>query len=291
MCRPYYKKTGFTLYKGDTLQLLKKFPENYVDMVFADPPYFLSSGTFTCQSGKMVSVKKGDWDLSNGVEENFKFHLEWIKAVKRILKPNGTIWISGTYHSIYQCGFALQLAGYHILNDIAWFKPNASPNLSCRYFTASHETLIWARKEKKSKHVFNYKTMVNWNNNYKKEIKCKYCGRKGKYEVFHEKGKQMRSVWAINTPQKIEKKFGKHPTQKPEELLKRIVLASTNKGDLILDPFTGSSTTGLIAYLYGRKFIGIDIEEEYLNLSIKRFEYLEKNLINYGMSKEDFDKI
>jgi len=280
MQKPYYKKPRFELYQADSLEFLKKFPENSIDMVFADPPYFLSSGTFTCQNGKMVSVKKGDWDLSNGLKKNFEFHLEWIKAVRRILKPNGTIWISGTYHSIYQCGFALQLAGYHILNDIAWFKPNASPNLSCRFFTASHETLIWARKEKKAKHTFNYKTMVDWGNNYTKEIRCRHCGKKDRYEVLHEKGKQMRSVWAINTPQKIEKKFGKHPTQKPEELLRRVILASTNKGDLILDPFTGSSTTGLIAYLYGRKFIGIDTEKEYLDLSIKRFEDLEKNLKN-----------
>jgi len=122
--------------------------------------------------------------------------------------------------------------------------------------------------------------MVDWKNNYTKEIKCKHCGKRERYEVLHEKEKQMRSVWAINTPQKIEKKFGKHPTQKPEEVLRRVVLASTNKGDLILDPFTGSSTTGIIAYLYGRKFIGIDTEKEYLNLSIKRFEDLEKNLKN-----------
>ncbi len=280
MQKPYYKKPRFELYQADSLEFLKEFPENSIDMVFADPPYFLSSGTFTCQNGKRVSVKKGDWDLSNGLKKNFEFHHEWIKAVRRVLKPNGTIWISGTYHSIYQCGFALQLAGYHILNDIAWFKPNASPNLSCRFFTASHETLIWARKEKKAKHTFNYKTMVDWENNYTKEIKCKHCGKKERYEILHEKGKQMRSVWAINTPQRIEKKFGKHPTQKPEELLRRVVLASTNKGDLILDPFTGSSTTGLLAYLYGRRFIGIDTEKEYLDLSIKRFEDLEKNLRN-----------
>ena len=280
MQKPYYKKPNFTLYHADTLEFLKELPENSVDMIFADPPYFLSSGSFTCQNGKMVSVKKGDWDLSNGTKKNFEFHLEWIKECRRILKPNGTIWISGTYHSIYQCGFALEINKYHILNDIAWFKPNAAPNLSCRFFTASHETLIWARKDKKAKHTFNYKTMVEWENNYQKEIKCKHCGKKERYEILHEKGKQMRSVWAINTPQKIEKTFGKHPTQKPSELLKRIVLASTNKDDVILDPFTGSSTTGLAAYLFGRKFIGIDNEKKYLDLSIKRFEELDKNIKN-----------
>ncbi len=262
--KPYYQKNGFVLYLANCLDLLSEMRENSVDMIFADPPYFLSSGTFTCQNGKMVSVKKADWDLSNGVKENFNFHLEWIKACKKVLKPHGTIWISGTYHSIYQCGYALQLAGYHILNDIAWFKPNASPNLSCRFFTASHETLIWARKNKKSKHVFNYTSMKedDWPE-----------------DQLKKKGLQMRSVWSINTPKKIEKKFGKHPTQKSFDLLKRIVLASTNKGDLIIDPFTGSSTTGLAAYLYGRKFIGIDSEKKYLDLSKKRFNELLTNTL------------
>ena len=276
--KPYYQKANFTLYQADTLDFLKELPENSIDMIFADPPYFLSSGSFSCQNGKMVSVKKGNWDLSNGLKKNFEFHNEWIKECRRVLKPNGTIWISGTYHSIYQCGFALQVNKFHILNDIAWFKPNASPNLSCRFFTASHETLIWARKEKKGKHTFNYKIMVDWENNYRKEIKCNHCGKKDRYEILHEKGKQMRSIWAINTPQRIEKTFGKHPTQKSSELLKRVVLASTNKGDVILDPFTGSSTTGLVAYLFGRKFIGIDNEKKYLDLSIKRFKELDKNM-------------
>lgn len=278
MTKAYYRKKDFTLYKGNSLDLLKERPANSVDMIFADPPYFLSSGSFTCQNGKMVSVKKGDWDLSNGVEENFNFHREWIKECQRILKPNGTIWISGTYHSIYQCGFALQINGFHFLNDVAWFKPNAAPNLSCRFFTASHETLLWARKEKKAKHTFNYKTMVNWENNYQKEIKCSECGKKDCYDVMHTKGKQMRSVWMINTPRNSEKTFGKHPTQKSLELLKRIVAASTRSGDTILDPFTGSSTTGIAAHTYGRKFIGMDNEKKYLDLSIKRFEEMKNNL-------------
>ncbi len=261
----FFKSKGFVLYHGNCLEILSYIADNSVDMIFADPPYFLSSGSFTCQNGKMVSVKKGDWDLSNGIEKNFEFHLSWIKACKRVLKPNGTIWISGTYHSIYQCGYALQISGYHILNDIAWFKPNASPNLSCRYFTASHETLIWAKKDKKAKHTFNYEIMKNgtWPEDFIKKPNL-----------------QMRSVWAINPPKKIEKKFGKHPTQKPEDLLKRVILASTKKEDLILDPFTGSSTTGIVAHLLGRRFIGIDTEKKYLDLSINRFKELEKNLQN-----------
>lgn len=272
MTKPYYQKNNFKLYHSDCVEFMNSLPKDYIDMIFADPPYFLSSGTFTCQNGKMVSVKKGDWDISNGLKKNFEFHLKWTEACHRILKPGGTIWISGTYHSIYQCGFALQVNKFHILNDIAWFKPNASPNLSCRFFTASHETLIWARKELinektgkpiKQKHKFNYDLMKNgdWPEDFIKKPNL-----------------QMRSVWSIYPPKNGEKKFGKHPTQKPIDLLVRIILASTNRGDIVLDPFTGSSTTGLAANLNGRKFIGIDTEKKYLNLSIKRLKELEKNM-------------
>ncbi len=262
MKKPYFesKDKDFTLYQGDCLEVLEQFPDNHFDMIFADPPYFLSSGSFTCKNGKMVSVKKGDWDLCNGTKKNFEFHLAWIEACKKKLKPNGSIWVSGTYHSIYQCGFALQVAKYHILNDIAWFKPNAAPNLSCRFFTASHETLIWARKSKEGKHTFNYEAMKN-----------------GDFpeDSIKKPNTQMRSVWVIPTPMNGEKKYGKHPTQKPLKLLERIVLASTNKGDLILDPFAGSSTTGLAAHMHGRKFVGMEMENEFLDLSVKRFGDIE----------------
>lgn len=278
MLKPYFKKENFVLYNDDSLNILKEIPENSVDMIFADPPYFLSNGTFTCQNGKRVSVKKGDWDLCNSLKESFEFYLNWIEICRNILKPNGTIWISGTYHSIYQCGLALQIKKYHIINDISWLKPNPAPNLSRRAFTASHETLIWAKKERRARHTFNYSEMVNWANNHKQKIVCRNCNDVDHYEVIHKPGKQMKSVWLIDTPQKVEKKFGKHPTQKPAELLKRIVVASTNKNDLILDPFSGSSTTGLAAYLYGRKFIGIDMDKEFLDLSISRFENLQNNL-------------
>lgn len=255
----YKKQENFALYHGDCFEELSRFPENYFDMIFADPPYFLSSGSFTCQSGKMVSAKKGDWDMSKGIEDDFIFHNKWIKACRRVLKPSGTIWVSGTYHSIYQCGYILQNAKFHVLNDIAWFKPNAAPNLSCRFFTASHETLIWARKEKQAKHTFNYESMKeeDWPE-----------------DQLKKKGLQMRSVWSINTPKKEEKRFGKHPTQKSLDLLKRIVLASTNEGDIILDPFTGSSTTGVAANLHNRKFVGIDSDKSYLDLSLQRLNAL-----------------
>lgn len=262
----YYSSENFKLILGDSLEVLKEFPENHFDMIFADPPYHLSNGGFTCHAGKAVSVNKGKWDESKGITEDFDFHFNWIAQCKRVLKPNGTIWISGTYHSIYSCGFAMQKAGYKILNDIIWYKPNASPNLSCRYFTASHETLLWAIKNPKFKHTFNYESMKNgcWDEDFLKKPE-----------------KQMRSIWAIPAIKAHEKQFGKHPTQKPLSLLKRIILASTNKNDLILDPFTGSSTTGIMAYKLNRKFVGIDIIKEYLDLSIKRFENLpqvEKSL-------------
>ncbi|MEX1063753.1 MAG: site-specific DNA-methyltransferase [Candidatus Paceibacterota bacterium] len=265
MNRVYYEKPGFKLHNASCLDVLAQLPENSVDMIFADPPYNLSNGGITVHAGRMVSVNKGAWDKSKGFNDDYDFHYKWLEACKRVLKPHGTLWVSGTYHSIYQCGHALQSLGYHILNDVAWFKPNASPNLSCRYFTASHETLIWARKEKKAKHTFNYELMKNGN---------------WPEDKLKKPGLQMRSVWAMGTPKPIEKRFGKHPTQKPEDLLKRIVLASTNKGDLVIDPFTGSSTTGIATYLYGRKFIGIDTDKKYLELSIKRFESLDRNLKN-----------
>ena len=257
----FFSANNFVLFQADSIELLKQLPENSVDMIFADPPYNLSNGGFTVHAGKRVSVNKGKWDVSKGVDEDLEFHIRWIKQCYRVLKPNGTIWISGTYHSIYQCGYALQLLGYKILNDITWFKPNASPNLSGRYFTASHETLLWARKDPNGKHTFNYQAMKN--------------GNWHETDFIKKDAKQMRSVWAIGTPKAEEKTFGKHPTQKPMALLERIMLASTNAADIVLDPFTGSSTTGIAAAKHGRKFIGIDLEKEYLDLSVKRYNLLK----------------
>jgi site-specific DNA-methyltransferase (adenine-specific) len=264
MKKPYFKKDNFCLYQGDCRDILKDFPDNYVDMIFADPPYFLSNGGFTVHAGKMVKVDKGDWGVSNGVKKDFDFHISWLKEVKRVLKPEGTIWISGTYHSIYQCGFALQVGKFHILNDIAWFKPNTSPNLSCRFFTASHETLIWAKKDKKAKHYFNYDLMKNGN---------------WPEDTIKKPNLQMRSVWSIYPPKKEEKIFGKHPTQKPIELLRRCILAATPENAIILDPFNGGGTNGIASEVVGgnRKYIGIDTEKEYLDLTIERYNQIKSN--------------
>ena len=152
---PHYMHPEFVLYNADSIDLLSSLPEDSIDMIFADPPYNLSNGGFTVHAGRMVSVNKGNWDKSKGFKDDYDFHYRWLEACKRVLKPHGTLWVSGTYHSIYQCGHALQALDYHILNDIAWFKPKASTNHSSRFFPASHETIIRARKEKKAKHIFN----------------------------------------------------------------------------------------------------------------------------------------
>ncbi|MFB6261999.1 MAG: site-specific DNA-methyltransferase [Bradymonadaceae bacterium] len=250
---PYYHDDrGFTLYQGNSLELLDEMRDERFEMVFADPPYFLSDGGITCESGEMVSVDKGRWDRSEGIQANHEFNVDWLSATKHLLTPNGSLWVSGTQHVIYSLGFALQTLDYKILNDIAWFKVNPPPNLSCRYFTHGTETLIWAARDHEATHTFNYEKMKEMNG-----------------------GKQMKNLWKIMSPRKDEKEHGKHPTQKPIKLLNRIVLAATEPGDLVLDPFCGSSTTGLAAVQNGRRYVGIDQKEEYLELSVDRFEGLD----------------
>lgn len=250
MIDPYFAdpSESFVLYQGDCLELLEKLDSEKFDVIFADPPYFLSNGGVTCKNGKMVSVHKGDWDKSNGPEANHAFNLTWLAACQRLLTPNGTIFVSGTHHTIYSIGYAMQQLNFKVLNDITWFKPNPPPNLSCRYFTHTTETILWAAKSKKSKHHFNYKDMKEENG-----------------------GKQMRSMWKFTPPRKAEKKHGKHPTQKPLPLLERIIRASTLPGQRILDPFNGSGTTGIAALKHGRRYVGIDLSTEYLELTKSRY--------------------
>jgi site-specific DNA-methyltransferase (adenine-specific) len=240
-------KHHIKIYQGDCLEILAAIPEGCVDLIFADPPYFLSNNGITCHAGKMVSVNKGDWDKSRGADANHEFNRAWLAACQRVLKPNGSIWVSGTSHVIHSVGFAMQQLGYKLLNDISWVKPNPPPNLSCRYFTHATETIIWAAKSKSSKHTFDYKLM--------KEV---------------NRGKQMKSVWEILPPTREEKSFGKHPAQKPVALLERILLASSNEGNLVLDPFMGSGTTLLTAFRLRRRAFGCDLEFESLNLSMRR---------------------
>lgn len=250
MITPFYKSPdrNFTLLKGDCIELLNSF-EFQFDMIFADPPYHLSNGGISVQSGKMVSVNKGDWDKSLGVDADYNFDKEWLSACRNKLKDNGTIWVSGTYHNIFSIARCLTELNYKILNCITWVKTNPPPNLSCRYFTHSAEYILWARKSAKTPHLYNYELM--------KEING---------------GTQMRDVWNLPAIAKWEKTCGKHPTQKPLSVLSRIILASTKAGAWILDPFTGSSTTGIAANLLGRRFLGIDQEENFLRLSKARKE-------------------
>lgn len=261
MMVPYFSEDEFILYHGDALEILNQFPKKKFDLIFVDPPYFLSNDGITCQSGKMVSVNKGEWDKSKGFDVDVEFIDAWLKGCIKVLKENGSIWVSGTLHNIYKVGYLLEKNDFDIINDIIWFKPNAPPNLSCRYFTHSHEVVLWARKSKDSQHTYNYEKMKYWNNPKDK---------------LKNKDKQMRSVWSIPLIPKEEKEFGKHPTQKPLELLNRIVSSSSNEGDWVLDPFVGSATSGIVCSVLNRKFIGIDLNEEYLDLAIKRFKDKKK---------------
>ena len=267
MNKTFYQNDLVTLYEGDCLDVLPTLAERSVDIIFADPPYNLSNGGITCQAGRMVSVNKGEWDKSQGIEQDHAFAIKWLTACRQVLKDDGTIWVSGTMHNIYSVGFALHQLGYRLLNEICWFKPNASPNLSTRYFTHSHEIVIWAAKSQKTRHKFNYQLM--------KQL----AGGKQMRSLWMDidVDDQPQDIWAIPTPSRSEKIFGKHPTQKPLSLLERIILASTGLGDLILDPFTGSSTTGVAAIRHGRRFIGIDTKSGYLDLSIKRLEQERAN--------------
>lgn len=248
--KPSYETENEMLLLGDSFSLLSKIKPGSVDMIFADPPYFLSNDGITCQSGRMVSVNKADWDKTASFEEKHEFNRKWIGLCKTVLSTNGTIWISGTLHNIFSIGMALEQEGFKIINNITWQKTNPPPNLACRCFTHSTETVLWAQKnEKKAKHCFNYALMKELNG-----------------------GKQMKDVWSGPATPKKEKLIGKHPTQKPIYLLERIIQASTRESDLVLDPFCGSSTTGVAAKRLGRRYVGIDNVDEYIELSKKRLE-------------------
>lgn len=248
MIVPFFRSRdrSFTLLQGNTLELLSQFEFKF-DMIFADPPYFLSNGGISVQSGEIVCVDKGEWDKGGDSAYIDSFNEAWLSLCKGKLKENGTIWISGTYHNIFSVADQLTKLGFKILNVITWAKTNPPPNISCRYFTFSSEFIIWARKSAKVPHFYNYQLMKQING-----------------------GKQMTDVWTLPAIARWEKSCGKHPTQKPLSLLSRIIMASTREGAWILDPFTGSSTTGIAACLLNRRFLGIDSEKEYLELSKKR---------------------
>ena len=244
--------TDFILFQGDCMQVIEQLADDSIDAIFADPPYFLSNGGISVQSGKQVCVDKGEWDKGGTPEHIYQFNKQWLSLCRPKLKDNGTIWISGTHHNIFAVQRCLQELGYKILNVITWQKSDPPPNLSCKYFNFSTELVIWARKHEKKTHKFNYETMKQLNG-----------------------GSQMTDVWRIPAVGMWEKTCGKHPTQKALRLLYRIILASTNEGDTILDPFAGSSTTGIAANLLGRKFIGIEQDQAFIELSQRRRELLD----------------
>jgi site-specific DNA-methyltransferase (adenine-specific) len=254
----------WALVQGDSVEALEHLPPHSVDVVFADPPYMLSNGGTTCQSGRRASVDKGSWDASRGILDDHAFQARWLAAVRQVLKPSGTIWVSGTQHVIFSIGFAMQELGFHLLNTVTWFKPNASPNLACRFFTHSTEILLWASpmRSRPLAHRFNYQAMKAANG-----------------------GKQMRDlweiweapapgdgqvVWSVPTPGPREKQHGRHPTQKPLALLERVLAASAADGDLVLDPFCGSGTTGVAAVRAGCRFLGIERDHAYVELAAHR---------------------
>ncbi|MBO7051250.1 MAG: site-specific DNA-methyltransferase [Prevotella sp.] len=249
----FYKSPNndFTLVKGDCVDTLSKFKFGF-DMVFADPPYFLSGGGISCQNGKVVCVNKGEWDKPTTPEAMDRFNFRWLSACRDHMKDDATIWISGTHHNIFSVQQQLLKLGFKILNVITWAKTNPPPNITCRYFTYSTEFVIWARKSAKVPHYYNYELMKQLNGD-----------------------KQMTDVWRLPAIGRWEKSCGKHPTQKPLPLLARIIQASTKEGAWILDPFAGSSTTGIAANLLDRSYLGLEIENDFLNLSKARREEIE----------------
>ena len=241
----------FTLAQGDCFKLMSDFDFKF-DMIFADPPYFLSGGGISMHSGKVVCVDKGYWDKPKSQAEMMEWNRNWLGLCREKLKDNGTIWISGTYHNIFSVANCLTELGYKILNVITWQKTNPPANISCRFFTYSTEFVIWARKNKKIPHKFNYELMKQSNG-----------------------GKQMTDVWRLPAIGRWEKSCGKHPTQKPLKLLTRLILASTDNGDWVFDPFCGSGTTGIAANLCGRRFAGIEQELDFCKMAKARREELE----------------
>ena len=257
----------FKLFKGDCFEILPKFKGEF-DLIFADPPYFLSNDGLSIQSGKIVSVNKGDWDKGCGIDEIDKFNLRWLALAKDTLTDNGSVMISGTYHNIFSIGRALQKLDYKILNIITWQKTNPPPNFSCRYLTHSTEQIIWARKSEKFKHIFNYELMKKLNDD-----------------------KQMKDVWSFPAIAPWEKACGKHPTQKPLSLLIRLILMASDENSVICDPFAGSSTTGIAANLLGRKFVGIEKEREFIEISINRKSELDANFDLFRRRILDINKL
>lgn len=279
-----------TIIEGDTIDNLKKIPDESIDLIFADPPYFMQTeGELHRTDGTKFQGVEDEWDKFSSYNEYDKFCFEWLKECKRVLKKDGSIWVIGSFQNIYRLGYIMQNLDYWILNDVIWSKPNAAPNFAGTRFQNSHETLIWCTKSKKSKYTFNYKTMKYLNNE-----------------------KQDKSVWDIGIcigNERLKGEDGKkiHSTQKPEKLLYKVILSTSKPNDIVLDPFFGTGTTGAIAKLLGRNYIGIEREHTYnkaaqeridkvvpiddditnLKLEVKPPKVPMKKLVEAGMVKEN----
>ncbi|MEQ8234220.1 MAG: site-specific DNA-methyltransferase [Gammaproteobacteria bacterium] len=235
---------------ADQAKLFASLPDASVDCVWTDPPYLLSNGGSTCQAGRRVSVDKGEWDQSQGIDADHAFNRAWLAECHRVLKPTGTIWVSGTHHVYLSVGMAMLQLGFRLLNDIVWEKPNPPPNLGCRCFTHATEMLLWAARSPRgdrARYYFDYDAMKAQNG-----------------------GRQMKNVWRFTAPGKNEKSHGRHPTQKPLKLIERCLEASTRPGDVVLDPFAGSGSTGVAALALGRRFVGAELERDYTRLAARR---------------------
>lgn len=251
--KPLYQ-TGneeFTLFHGNTMEFIGNIDKK-VDMIFADPPYFLSKNVSKCINGTWKSFEKGEWDRTTSQDNITAFNRKWLSACRNVLKDDGTIFVTGTYHNIFSVASCMVELGYKILNIIVWQKSDAKPTLSRNFFNFTTEYIVWARKNERISHYFNCELMEQLNG-----------------------GARMSDVWRIPFLSSWEMKYGKHPTQKPLRLLYRVILASTHEGDTILDPFAGSCTTGIAANLLNRKFIGIDQSLEYLMYGIRRKQEIE----------------
>ncbi|NCO22463.1 MAG: site-specific DNA-methyltransferase [Rhodobacterales bacterium] len=244
---------------GDCIDLMNGLPEASVDLIFADPPYNLQlKGDLFRPDNSHVDAVDDAWDQFSSFAAYDSFTQDWLKAARRLLKPHGAIWVIGSYHNIFRVGAALQNAGYWILNDVVWRKSNPMPNFRGKRLTNAHETMIWASKEEASKYTFNYEALKQLND-----------------------GVQMRSDWVLplcTGHERLKNEDGNkaHPTQKPESLLHRVILGTTNPGDVVLDPFFGTGTTGAVAKMLGRDYIGIERDDAYRKVAEERLSRVRK---------------
>ncbi len=248
-----------TIIAGDCIEVMRSLPAESIDLIFADPPYNLQlRGELHRPDNSRVDAVTDAWDQFSSFAAYDEFTRDWLSAARRLLKPNGAIWAIGSYHNVFRMGAELQNQGFWILNDVVWRKSNPMPNFRGKRLTNAHETLIWAAKAEASKYTFNYEALKSLN-----------------------EGVQMRSDWVLpicNGGERLKDENGDkaHPTQKPESLLHRVLLATTNPGDVVLDPFFGTGTTGAVAKMLGREFIGIEREESYRKVATARIDKIRK---------------